>query len=436
MKKAHPWRNLILFLLVTCGLLHCINCFCVKTDTSRYLMLHELRNSRDIDVLFVGSSPVYYGLDPEIIRNETGLRAFDAAVGNVGLEGDLALTECAFETNRPRDVFLSLEPDVLLSVQESEEAEVRIMPMLSPKTAVHYLLELMNADSRFLTRLFYFRSMPADSLRDIAKTVSIRFNAEPYIQEMNQQLTDTPYRGSGYHEMLLEPPEGGLFATRFVRPSDDVLVEFPELTKERILRMQSLCAKNGAKLIVSILPLPATVLVSSPKVMQTCDELEAFCAEQEISFINASRPSADWMPGLDAYFVDIYHLNADGAAIYSRAMARLIQHLNAGEDISAFQCHSWSEYLTENPRIFSVYATAEKTAEEVMVSAGCIAGTGVAPYYRIDGLAEDGSTRVIQPWQKNDRCSFTLDQVNGPLYVRAALDEHGSGEMYYRLTIR
>lgn len=397
-------------------------------------MLHELRTSHDIEVLFVGSSPIYYGLNPEIIRLETGLRTFDAAVGNVGLEGAMALTECAFETNHPKYVFLALEPDMLLSVQESEEAEVRIMPMMSLKTAVHYLSEMMNSDSRFLTRLFYFRSMPVDSLHDMLKTICIRFNPEPYIKEMNQKLTDTPYRGSGYHEMLLDPPEGGLFATRLMRPSTDTLVEFPQLTKDRLRRIKSLCTANGAELIVSILPLPATTLVSSPKVMQICDTLESFCARHDIPFVNASRPSHDWMPNMDPYFVDIYHMNADGAAIYSRAMSRLIQHIAAGGDISVFQCVSWTEYLAENDRIFSVYATAKRNDDELTVTAGCIAGTDVKPYYQIDCQAEDGSVRVLQPWQTNNVCSIPADAISGSLFVRAALDESGDGAMYYCMT--
>ena len=435
MHAAHSWLSLIAFLLITCLLLHLINIFCVKTDTSRYLMLDELRNSNDIDILFVGSSPIYYGIDPAIIQSETGMKAFDAAVGNAGLEGVLALTELAFESNHPKYVICALEPDMLLSLQESEEAEVRIMPMLSPKTAVHYLSELLYSDNRFLARLFYFRFMPVDSPDDLFKSIRIRFNPAPYIEEMNQLLTDTPYRGSGYHEMLLQPPDGGLFSTRLRIPSSDVLDEFPQLTKDRILRLQALCKKNSAQFLLSILPLPAPSILSSLKTMQVCDILEEFCANHSISFINASRAKPDWLPDLDQYFVDIYHLNAEGASIFSRSMSSLIQQMELGASPASFQFSSWNDYLDHSKRIFSVYAVMENSHDFCAVTAGCICGTDIMPYYKFDQVLEDGTMETLQDWSTDNVYSFEAgSNFHSTIAVRAALDAEGNGEMYYLLS--
>ncbi|MBP3210508.1 MAG: hypothetical protein J6M64_11495, partial [Oscillospiraceae bacterium] len=58
------------------------------------------------------------------------------------------------------------------------------------------------------------------------------------------------------------------------------------------------------------------------------------------------------------------------------------------------------------------------------------------PCYRIDCQEEDGSTRVIQSWRKNNGCSFPLEWVNGPLYVHTDRAELGSSEMYCCVNVR
>lgn len=429
-----PYLRLALFLLLMCILLGAMNRFFVKTDTSRYLMLRELQEKGNLDVLFVGSSPVYYGIDPEQVTKNTGLQAFDAAVGNMELPGAAAVSELALRTNDLKYVVLALEPATLLSTHESEEAEARIMPMLPPSIAWRYYLNLVRTDNRLLTRFFYFRTMPVDSFQDFMKTCTISFRTERYAEEMANNLVETPYRGRGYHEMLLEPQEGGLFLTRNFVPEEESSVEFPKETISLVRQIEEDCKAKGTQLIVMILPMPTAAVLYSPKLMDACDSLAAYCEAEGIPFVNATRPNPAWLPDLNAYFVDVYHLCSEGAAIFSNAVSEMIKKLEAGETISDLSCPSWERFLEESDRIYNVYASVGRENGNISVNAGCIAGDMATPRYRFE--AETNGERVLlQDWSEAHTFFGEDEQLEGKTLIISAETMDGTSASALRIEL-
>ena len=341
MRHSDPGRSgglrLAGFLLLAALVLKLMNLTLVTTDTSRALMMEELQRGGDFDVAFVGSSPVYYSIDPEIVRRTCGLRAIDAAIGNAGLESCQALTRAALRYNSLQYVVVTLEPDMLLETRENPEAEIRVMPWLHhPLDRLAYLADLCRGDDRWMTRLFYFRAAPVASLEEWIKTASIRFRLPFYREKMNAELEDTPYLGAGYHEMRLSPPEGGLLAHREFFTTTDHLSLFPPLTMTRLQEMQRVCTAHGARLIVLIPPCLLPAVTSSPRLVEACEAAEQFCGEEGICFFNMMKADRERLPSLDDRYVDIYHFDREGAALYSRFMGEFLLALSEGRDVSGW----------------------------------------------------------------------------------------------------
>ena len=106
--------RLLCFILLLIAVLMLCNRLLVKTDTSRYLMLEELQGEEGFQIAFVGSSPVYYSIDPDIIEKDTGFKSIDAAIGNAGLESCGALVNTFLRKESAQMVILTLEPQMLI----------------------------------------------------------------------------------------------------------------------------------------------------------------------------------------------------------------------------------------------------------------------------------------------------------------------------------
>ena len=317
--------RLLCFILLLIAVLMLCNRLLVKTDTSRYLMLEELQGEEGFQIAFVGSSPVYYSIDPDIIEKDTGFKSIDAAIGNAGLESCGALINTFLRKESAQMVILTLEPQMLIEEIENPEAEVRLMPGLHHlRDKAAYLWDLCRTDQRWMSRLFYFRSLPVSSWDDFVKTLTIKYRTEQYRLRMESELSDTPYRGKGYHEMLLVPPEGGLAQNRSFVQGNDHIEELPMINKDRILKMARNCAARNIRFVIVIPPCLKEYIYSQPHYMEACLLLEQFCQENQIRFYNLMQVKTELLPGLQERYVDIYHFDHIGAEIYSRFMGQFI----------------------------------------------------------------------------------------------------------------
>ena len=141
---------------------------------------------------------------------------------------------------------------------------------------------------------------------------------------MEKELSETPYRGKGYHEMLLVPPEGGLAQNRSFVQGNDHIEELPEVNKDRILKMARKCSDRNIRFAVVIPPCLKEYILSQPQYMDACCLLEKFCMENQICFYNMMQVKPELLDGLQERYVDIYHFDTVGAEIYSRFMGKFL----------------------------------------------------------------------------------------------------------------
>ncbi|MFR5794934.1 MAG: hypothetical protein ACLUI3_04775 [Christensenellales bacterium] len=155
--NIRPFLRFAAFFLVLALAVALANTCLIQTDTFVALMMDELKNSRDIELAVVGSSIVRDHFNAALISEQTGRKAFSAAVPGLSLQGELALTRELYRQNSPEYTVLVVEPYNFNTAKEDPNAFFKLSPFLSGiQNRLTYFMDACREDGDYLNRLFLF----------------------------------------------------------------------------------------------------------------------------------------------------------------------------------------------------------------------------------------------------------------------------------------
>ena len=378
------------------------NTFLVQTDASSFMTLHEMKTAERIELALVGSSVVRNQFNPALISEQTGLDTFCAAIPCLAMPGSLALTSMLYDDHSPEWTVLFVEHDTFFT--ELTEAEDRLMPQLTnPLRRAAYLTDLCMEDGRWIDRFFLFKNLHVASAVQLRKTVSLRLDPKAYLREHPGLVSGNDrYAGRGFVQMCLEEDIDGWLREENLSPTSCASPTEPsEADKRRLLQYRDMCARKGSRLLVVCTPNLTARTLAEPSYTQLRENLARFMEENGIAFVDFSLARPELLPDLTDYYLDYFHVNAEGADILSASFARFFNLYAAGEDVSALFYGSYEEYLNTINYITNVYTETREDGEEEVVRAGSNRGPRVEAEYRFALVNEDGTETVVQDYSEN-----------------------------------
>ena len=378
------------------------NTFLVQTDASSFMTLHEMKTAESIELALVGSSVVRNQFNPALISEQTGLDTFCAAIPCLAMPGSLALTSMLYDDHSPEWTVLFVEHDTFFT--ELTEAEDRLMPQLTnPLRRAAYLTDLCMEDGRWIDRFFLFKNLHVTSAAQLRKTVSLRLDPKAYLREHPGLVSGNDrYAGRGFVQMCLEEDIDGWLREENLGPTSCASPTEPsEADKRRLLQYRDMCARKGSRLLVVCTPNLTARTLAEPSYTQLRENLARFMEENGIAFVDFSLAKPELLPDLTDYYLDYFHVNAEGADILSASFARFFNLYAAGEDVSALFYGSYEEYLNTINYITNVYTETREDGEEEVVRAGSNRGPRVEAEYRFALVNEDGTETVVQDYSEN-----------------------------------
>lgn len=394
--------RLLAFAALLLALIRFANTFLIQTDASSFMTLHEMQTTEGIELALVGSSVVRNQFNPRLITEQTGLNTFCAAIPCLAMPGSLAMTSMLYDSHSPEWTVLFVEHDTFFP--ELTEAENRLMPELTnPLRRAAYLADLCMEDGRWLDRLFLFKNQHVTSMEQLRKTVTLRLNPEGYLSEHPGLVSGHDrYAGRGFVQMCLTEDIDGWLRDQNIGPeSCSSPTEPSEADKRRILQYRDMCERKGSRLLVVCTPNLTARTLAEPSYTQLRQSLAGFMAENGIPFVDFSLARPELLPDLTDYYLDYFHVNAEGADILSASFARFFNLYAAGEDVSPLFYGSYEEYLSSIDYITNVYAETRETGEAEIVWAGTNRGPKVEAEYRFAIVGEDGSETTVQDYSAN-----------------------------------
>lgn len=421
-KLAATALGIAAFFLCLLLLVVLANTYLIQTDTVAALTMREMQSRDDIELAFVGSSIVRDHFNVQLISEQTGMNAFNATVPCASLPASIAITKELYRTNSPEWTVLVVEPYTFQTPREDTEAEYKLMPFLTDwSNKLEYYLRLCDEDGYYIDRLFIFREFGAKSISDVAKTIGLRhWPKETYARLKKTMDPTVSYEGGGFLRYTTDERADKLVRESVFREYTGYYYELFDKSKAELLEYKALCESNGSKLLILLSPNLTAHALAEPGFLEYGESLMRFCRDNGIPCYNFIYAKPEFMPRLDSYYFDLYHMVGEGADILSDAFCRFFAMFTAGEDVSSLFYENMGAYLDSIDFITNAWITQYKPGskwnlawdqDEATVTAAAQThdvfmadsnrGAQVTPEYRLVLLEEDGSETLLQDYSTN-----------------------------------
>ncbi|MBR1408369.1 MAG: hypothetical protein IJ573_05685 [Clostridia bacterium] len=361
--------RLAAFLMVFAAVICLGDVFFLRTDLFARRMLLEMQERDDLELVFIGSSVCRDHVNAQLISEATGKTAFNASIPCLAMQGSIALTEELYRTNAPETIVLVVEPYTFETEREGIEAEDTMMPWLSSfRTKLDYYKRLVAADGWYMDRILLFRDMGAQTPLDIAKTVGLRFFPHRTIELLGNESRDgnipVTYQEQGFVRYETDLRADDAVKEKLKRQVTGWEYGLLPASKQMLLEYRDLLAAHGTELIVLIYPNMNAHNLAEPSFLGYNRSLTFFCRNNGIECVNFALAKPELLPNLDPYYFDIYHVNGEGADLFSSAVARWLNLRDAGEDTTPLFYGSNEEYLQAFDTVTNAWAERYDPAED------------------------------------------------------------------------
>lgn len=422
-RNKHGWLRLLAFFIIPVIAVALANSYLMQTDAVGYYTLYEMTHTDDIDLALVGSSVVRNNFDPFVISEKTGLKAYDVTLGYMSMQSAIATTKLMFETHSPKYVALVMEPYNMTETAEDPQSQQRLWHFLkNPIDKLTYYLDLCSQDNKYIERALIFRTLCVESPADIKKTIDIRRDPAEYYTRSG--LTEGPviYKGRGFTYVTLQPEWGAMLNETSLQPHMvSEYIGMPDYTARKIREYRKLCEENGAELIVVIAPDLVAHRLALYGYIDKAAMLMDFCKAEGIPCYDFSIPRPEFIPRLDDYFYDWYHLNGVGAGIFSEKFAEFFNLYTAGEPVDHLFYSSQQDFLQDIDYITNAWIIPTSDGVNDIYTANCNRGPNVTPEYQFVVRHADETETVLRDYSTDNVFTTPAGQISGEtlvVYVR------------------
>lgn len=436
------WIRFLSFFLIPALVLTASNLLLLRADALTYYSLREAAQSERIDLALVGSSIVYADFNPQIITEKSGLETYNLTVGHMSLQGALAITRLLYQERQPQYVALVLESDNFSKTTEDIQTQMRLSPYLvtHPLIAMRYYLDLCSQDHRYVDRLLLFKSSMVRNPDDIRRNLSLWLSPDAFLPESGLQEGVMQYQGRGFMRYMKDGR--GYDALRFTPLKPDVADATPGLdgfSRKKLLEYKALCERHGSQLLVVISPNFTAQVLGRTGFLDKNIALGAFCRENGIPFFDMSLARDSFIPLLDPYYYDLFHLDGRGADIFSEKFGEMLRMYIAGEPVDHLFYSSADEFLDSIDFITNTWIEQRSEGDQDIFIADCLRGRTVLPEYAFYLVGEDASLELLQDFSQDSQYRCSAGSLSGKtlrVYARPMGSQETLPEIFNDLSIR
>ena len=357
-----------------------------------------------LDMVYLGDSHCYEGIDPSVIDEKTGLHSFNMGTNAQSLYHSRELLEMVMEEHEPEAVVLALDPYFLGEGHERhsrpEAAFVRARNTGQPisvkmKNAAGFMFDPeYGKDTESVNYFFpwvssrgakgsWQKNVKAKISGEQPANANWNNNREPDGFKPFTQINDYDFNAS------VKPEEWTIDML-----SEDALNELGEICE--------ICRQHDAKLMVIGVPNTYSwVLRTGPAYMERNAVIKQFLAKRDVSYYDFNLIRPDYLLMTKDDFKDWEHCNVAGADKFSSVLADVwIQEENGRSSADMF--FSDEEYYSSVRRIDSLYLEQHIIpGEGVEITATPWTGSAVEVEYAFaekDLSDPDAKYQVVRPY--------------------------------------
>lgn len=357
-------------------------------DEVKYAML-KLYEQEDIETLFLGSSHVFCGYDPQTLDEIMGQNTYLAATPVQKVDGSYYLLKEVIKKNDIKTVYLDvyyrqyrdvpkersdIQMEYIYCITDNMQPGFNRIEFILNASGPERYLEGLLVPSRYGNQLL--------DLQRFERVVKSKRSGEyPYSGK-----PDNFYKGAMITLQSTGNPEMISKIGKFdlARIQENVISDYSLSYLDRIV---SLCNEEGIELILVATPLTDFHLAAMGNYDLYYDYMKAYARENNIEYYDFSLCRNEVLQLSRECFLDIHHLSGKGAVEYSRVFANIMTNYDK-EEREKFFYSSVEEKLAALPRqTFGIYL--EEDEDTCFV--GVAANYPIDAEYKIVSVDEEGN---------------------------------------------
>lgn len=354
-------------------------------DLQGRLALHDMYQSSQIDIAFLGSSNIYSAIDPYLLEKKLDCRftVFDAATSSaMPIDSYYYLKELVRTDKKPKAVFLDVfYPGYQNSVfYDAPEHSLYLYDYLKLSwNKVEYFKNAFSGNDKIFAvfnakRYLGGESMPTELLQKAKDNMEIKLNSPWYRRYAPHGNDKGEYVGKGYRYLTKGMESGTLGTQIYLTWDEENICDDAVGYLESIYR---LCEKENVELILISPPLAPSTRIGMGNYEDVHLFFQKFAEEKEIEFWDFNYIQNKWLELEDEDFYDQHHLSKSGAEKFTAVVADLI---DMSKDIR--KIYFYKEYKDVVPQYKQVAGVSvEKDEENQILRAKSIQESGVQVIY-------------------------------------------------------
>lgn len=386
--------------------------YLIVNDYSSYtrLMMHEFYNQEDIEVLFVGASHCYRGVNPILLTEATGKKVFNASSSSQAPDASFAIIKEAIKQYHVETVFLEISASMAQGIGNYEDRTTMASTYLISdymRSSINKASFLLNAsrsdyyvDGFFKARRNWTDIFNFDYVRNVLRLKeSANYKTYSYNCADNG---DEWYKGLGFVESSVMIPESGYYSTEGNTPIDLDRISYD--WKKSIREIISYCNKHGVRIVLYDSPISNFQLASYGNYDDYVNYVSDFLSDQNAYFLEFNLMSDDSLPYLESNYKDGHHLNINGADAFSKQLIGIID----GKTLEAAFCHSVKEKLEKSPpRFYGVSYIDKESGRTIRM----ISNHPELYEFKVTVLDTSGNEYLLQNYDANNELNITNDLI-------------------------
>lgn len=274
----------LIFIDITCGIFYKKLLQSLPDNETFLSYMYQNLFKKEADVLIIGASQVKYGYDTNVFKDILNKKCHNAGWAGYGLMYYQTIIDATIKRHKPELILIDINEPYLSGMYRFQNSKIKCWYDLSSSVK-----DCMNQNSTLIER--------------------IKLNSNLYkYNRVTQQLIRT-YHSTIQHPNGYEPLYGVLNKPKPTTTNSFMLDSAELKSFETIL---SLLKKNNVKLVVSMAP-------SFSYDIKFCNWWANYLKKKNIKYLDFSADT--FFAKRPELFSDPWHLNNDGAKIYSSRLA-------------------------------------------------------------------------------------------------------------------
>lgn len=400
-----------------------LNFLYVEDDERARIMWHNFYGQEEnIDYICVGSSHVFNGVDPEILDQRTGENFYNMATTGQRLRESYYIIKEASHRNQLKGVYLDLY--FLLSTEG--------MGNYDNFEAVSGGWENLDYRKLSLDRLDTFFHLNPPKYYISAALPFTRFRehlcSDEWIYSMQKNKKGSEYcnyqycwnsengearyteKGYFYHTQELQ----NLYLDMNNAPAD---MRMTGEAEEYLRKIIEFCQREGIEIVLFQTPVYKMEAIAYEKYDDYTAGVREIAEEYQVAYYDFNLAREEYFPVQEMqYFVDMGHLNAEGAKLFTNFFYEVLSGM-AGEEEKLFYGSVQEKLASEAPQVVGAYYR-QGTQEEVaggeigsdMYHVTIASNRETGMRYQIYLTPEGGETVMIQDFSENKSFDIPMEE--------------------------